>query len=78
MVFNSTWIIFLLSKMVARTDVIRSIQGQRVVIPDLQSLLSDWPKGQSDEEAKVKRDVGKRLDEYVVTGPLHDTLIKRL
>jgi hypothetical protein len=53
--------------MVARSDIIDSIRGQCVVIPDLESLLSDWPQGKSSEEANVQQDVVDRLHMYVIT-----------
>lgn len=65
--------------MVARSDIIDSIRGQRVVIPDLESLLSDWPQGESTEEGNVQQDNVVRLHTYVImTNTAHAVLSRRI
>jgi hypothetical protein len=51
--------------MANETDILDSIHGQRVVIPDLESLLSDWPEGRSIQEARLKHDVTDHITRFV-------------
>ena len=53
--------------MVARSDIVDSIRGQVVLIPDIERLFVDWPRGKSSEEANVEKAVVDRLHTYVIT-----------
>lgn len=55
--------------MATKKGIIDSIRGQKVVIPDLESVFSDWPKGRSIEEAGLRHDVSEHLNRYVYITP---------
>ena len=69
--------VVLTAKMVTKLDIIRSIRGQRIVIPDLERLLSDWPQGRNSEEAKVEQDVVARLQMCVIKTNISHALCSR-
>jgi hypothetical protein len=47
-----------------RQDLLRFMQGQRMVIPDLESLMSHWPQGVNSEMNRLQKDVDCMLEEY--------------
>ena len=65
--------------MANETDILDSIHGQRVLIPDLESLLSDWPEGRSVQEGRLKHDVTDHLKRFVyIAHPTQDIVLTQM
>lgn len=55
-----------LAKMASRPKTVDSIRRSRVTIPDLETLLRDWPQATSPNEGIVRGDVQQRLERVVI------------
>lgn len=50
----------------SRQQLLKSLQGRSLHIPDLQALLDDWPQYVNPEVGRLREDVDERLQRYVM------------
>ena len=48
----------------SRQQLLKSLQGRSLRIPDLQALLKHWPQYVNPELEHLQRDVNERLQRY--------------
>lgn len=49
---------------VTRNELLASLRGRTLEIPDLQALLSHWPQYVHLELDRLRKDVDRKLHEY--------------
>ena len=51
-------------QMISRQQLLHSLRGQSLVIPDLRTLFDHWPQGVNPEVERLREDVESRLEMY--------------
>lgn len=46
----------------SRQQLLKSLQGQSLVIPDLEILFDHWPQNVNPEENRLRDDVDRKLE----------------
>ena len=55
-----------------RQELVNSLRGQQVHIPDLHSLFESWPEATSPHIAALRPKVDRTLNKYEHLGALHE------
>ena len=56
-------------QVISRQQLLHSLRGQSVVIPDLRTLFDHWPQGVNPEVERLREDVENRLEMYIPNSP---------
>jgi hypothetical protein len=51
---------------ISRLQLLSSLKGNSVVLPDMQALLRDWPQHVNPEIDRLHKDVEKYLETYII------------
>ena len=49
-----------------REQILESLQGRTLIVPNLEVLFEHWPQSVHPEEKRLRDDVNRRLEEYVI------------
>ena len=49
-----------------RKQILESLRGQSLIVPDLQLFFKHWPQRINPEEKRLRDDVNRRLEECVI------------
>ena len=52
-----------------KQQLLHSLRGSSVVLPDMQGLLSDWPRYVNPEIKKLREVVDTHLERYLIFFP---------
>ena len=55
-----------------RHELVNSLRGQNVRIPDLHVLFQGWPEAMNPQIAALRRDVDQTLNKYEHFGALNE------
>lgn len=54
--------------------IVRSLKGQRILLPDLNALLDGWPRKVNVHLERLRQSVDLWLEEYAFVFDIHDCL----